>query len=100
MTYWNEGDAAERPPRSVSSMPAWCVRPTDYYGWRRGRVGRSTTNDRVRGRGQWSIAGDIGFRPTYRSGCCGRSVPVEPCFAYAALLDRVHPDPTAWRHTG
>src|SRR6516164_5349346 len=39
----------------------------DYCGWLLGRVRSSMSSDRARGRGQWSIAGDIGFRPTYRS---------------------------------
>lgn len=47
-------------------MPARRLRRTDYYGWLSGRIGRSITNEKTRRRGQWSIAGDIGFRPTYQ----------------------------------
>jgi hypothetical protein len=48
------------------SMLARRLRRTDYYGWLRGRVGCSMSSDKVRGRGQWNIAGDMGFRPIYR----------------------------------
>jgi hypothetical protein len=52
----------------IAALPADGIEVSkDYCGWLRGQVGPSMSSDRAHGRGQWSIAGDIGFRPTYRS---------------------------------